>query len=476
MRSLRSSAPASPAGRDEMDWKRLVNEGPAVIGMITSVIQSGGSIDTAIRSMSEDGPVNSKMLFSKAIRLVDTKGSKTLTEGLDSVLAQVPREGDGYPRAVLMAVSASESSDDQTRERMLRDAADIALESVRTMGESYGASLMVPCTVIFGIGIIVPMILMSILPLLNIGGMFGSFAVDQRVVVLVTLVLVPSAILMVSLQVRRDNPFVSSPEGKRNLRCAAPLLLSIPLALVFADIGGNDGEVFLYSLAPACVATLLLMSDIVHKEKGRRAHEQSLMDCIFDLGNRMISGSNFETASVDAMASRKECATVSESLSREYDLSRGDVGSAISRTVNPISEEMSLTLRNIHMCSTKDADDAGRLAITLGKQFQNRRETMKSLELKLKSATDMMVGTAMFFAPMVLGMSVSMLEPLSRIKGFVSMDGTSLILAVYLIELCALISLLVSSLRSREGLEDLVWRFCFMCPVSLLVFSVCCSF
>ena len=123
----------------------------------------------------------------------------------------------------------------------------------------------------------------------------------------------------------------------------------------------------------------------------------------------------------------------------------------------------------------KDNDDAGKLAVTLGRQFQNRTMTKKDLDLKLKSTTDMMIGTAMFFAPMVLGMSVAMLEPLSGIAGFAPMQNTSMILNMYLIELSALISILISSLGNGEGIPQMIWRFCFICPISLLVFAICCS-
>lgn len=459
-----------------MDHKRLVNESPAVIGMITSVLQSGGSIDTAVRTIAESGPKNSMILFAKAVRMTDTKEYPSIREALSETLSELPKEAVGYSRAVMMILSASESPDDETRERMLRDSADIALNSVREMGESYGASLTVPCMTVFGIGIMVPMILMSILPLLNVGGMFGSKIIDQGTIVMITLAIVPSFILIVALYMRGRNPFLGEDESLLDLRYAAPLILSIPLAIVYLIIGTDSDWIFLFSLAPACVAAIILMSDAMYRETRRRKCELSLMDTIFDVGNRMLSGNNFEKAGVDSMRSRSLLSDISDRLSREYTLCRGDVRTAICSVIGPISSEMSIALQNIQICSEKSNDDAGKLAVTIGKQFQNRTSTQRDLEMKLKSTTDMMMGTAMFFAPMVLGMSVSMLEPLSGISGFVSPQGTEIILGTYLIELCALISLLVSSLGNGEGVARMIWRFCMMCPISLLVFAVCCSF
>ena len=458
-----------------MEYRRLMNECPAVIGMITSVLQSGGSIDTSVRDISKSGPRYSRELFGKAVWMADTKQSPSVRQALSEVVNGLPQTVSGYTRAVLMALSASDSSDKETMDRMLRDSAEIALESVKTMGESYGASLTVPCMTVFGLGIMVPMILMSILPMLGIGGMFGSRAIDQGTITIITLVLIPSAISAVALYVRNRNPFLVTGSSLSDLKYAVPLLASIPLAVVCPDMGRMYGGTFLFALLPACLASAFLMYDAIRYESSRIRCEQSLKDTVFDLGNRMLSGENFETASVESIAGREACGELSKTLSREYRLCRGDIPSAITKAVEPISAEMSIGLRNIRLCSEKDNDDAGRLAVTLGKQFQNRASAQKELELKLKSTTYMMVGTAMFFAPMVLGMSVSMLEPLSHLTGFDSQEGTCMILGTYLVELCALISVLVSSLGNGENLMKMVWRFCYMCPVSLIVFTLCSS-
>lgn len=457
------------------DHRRLVNESPAVIGMMTSVLQSGGSIDTAVRSVAESGPRHSRRLFGRAVRIADTKGAPSLTDALTQELSGLPKEASGYGRAILMILSSAVSSDAETSERLMKDSADLALNSVREMGESYGASLTVPCMAVFGIGIMVPLILMSLLPMLSIGGMFGSRTISQGAIVTVTLVIVPSAILLVALYIRGRNPFLPDGGSLTDLRYAAPMLSALPLAAVFMTADTDPDWIFLFSLVPACIATIILMTETMHRERRRSKCELSLMDSVFDMGNRMLSGVNFEMASIDSMAARNDSSDLARSLSREYALCRGDLRSAISSAVGPVSPEMATAFQNILLCSERNNDDAGKLAVTLGKQFQNRTVTKRELDMKLKSTTDMMVATAMLFAPMVLGMSVAMLVPLSGIAGYVPLQNTSAVLSIYLIELSALISILVSSLGNGEGIPQMVWRFCIICPVSLLVFAVCCS-
>ena len=87
----------------------------------------------------------------------------------------------------------------------------------------------------------------------------------------------------------------------------------------------------------------------------------------------------------------------------------------------------------------------------------------------------MMTGTAVLFAPLVLGMSVSMLGPLSEIAGYREVGDTGAVLSVYLVELCALIAVLTSDLGGRSGIREIVWRFSTMAPVALVVFRICCG-
>ncbi|MBR6205410.1 MAG: hypothetical protein IKQ60_10330 [Candidatus Methanomethylophilaceae archaeon] len=390
-------------------------------------------------------------------------------------MSSLPESAAGYRRAVHMCVAAAESSTSEERARMLKDASDISLAAVKDMGEAYGASINTPCMAVFGIGILVPMILMSILPMLSVGGMFGVNIVDESTIVFITLGIIPAVILTISLWLRATNPFLTASLDKRELRYATPLLLAIPITIVYLSFGRGTEYLLLFALAPGCALVLALMFRDMGSERRRRKCEEGLRDSVFDMGNRMLSGDNFEKASAEAVAVRKECAAVADSLAREFTLCRGNIEKAVSRSIRPISEDVSIAFIDISRCARRDVSDAGRLAIALGRQFQNQNHARRSMELNLKSMTDMMLATAVLFAPLVLGMSVSMLEPLSKISEFHSLDGTATILSIYLAELSATIAVMMASLGRGEGFRSILWRFCIMCPLGQLVFCICCG-
>lgn len=456
-----------------MDHVRLLNEGPTVVGMLTATLGSGGSIDTAARTVASDGPRLSSGLFSDVVRLADTRGCGGIAEGLRAMVGSLPTSASGYKHAVMLCVAASESGSDGERDRLLSEASGIALDSVRTAGETYGNSLTVPCMTVFGLGMMLPMILMSLVPILGMGGMFGSRTVDRDVIVVVTLVAVPCAILALCLWIRRTNPFLSPGPAHGGLASALPLLIAVPLGLIQVGLGSGAERVVLLSVGPAAVATALLIYGSVRRESERRACEQGLRDSVFEMGNRMLSGEGFESVCSESMGGRPECSDVRESLDRELVLCRGDVESAIRGSIGSVSAETSRAYCYIFRCSESSPEDAGRLAISLGRQFHDSDTVRRGLETRLKSMTDMMIGTALLFAPMVLGLSVSMLEPLSGLAGYQPDGGSGAVLSVYIIELCALISLLTTSLGNGGGLHTGLWRFCVMTPIALTVFGIC---
>ena len=457
------------------DTLRLIDECPTVVGMMPTVVESGGSLDTAIRSVAEDGPPRSARVFGRAVRLADTKGAEGVRQALADEVSGLPRSASGYRNAVLLCIAASDSGDPAERARLLGEASDVALDSVRAMGERYSSSLTVPCMTVFGLGIMVPMILMSIVPMLGMGGIFGTSGIDGSVVMTVTLVAVPAVILCVSLWMRRGNPFLSEDVPAEGFRTGLPLLLSIPLAMLQMHLGGSPEQVVLLSVAPAAVVTLVLMVSDHRSEMRRMECEKGMRDSVFEMGNGLLAGEGFESAAVSALRGRRECSDVGVRLEREIAVCRGDLTTAVDNAIGPVSRGMARAYRDILRCSERDSGDAGRLAMALGRQFHNSDNVRRDLEARLKSMKDMMSGTAVLFAPLVLGMSVSMLEPLSEISGY-SQDGdVGAVLSLYLVELCLLIALLTSNLGSGDGVRSVVWRFCCTVPVALVVFRVCCG-
>jgi hypothetical protein len=450
----------------------VMNEGPTVIGMMSAVIERGGSIDSAVRDVAKNGPERSASMFRTMIVKADTRQIPDISHGLSDLLSSFPVEAAAYRRALHMVMAAAASSDHSERKRMLGDASDISLSGLREIGESYSTSLNIPCMMIFGLGIMVPMVLMSILPMLSLGGVFGSSPTGTGPIVVVTLVIIPAIIAALILSVKEKNPFMR-PYSNMDPKYIVPALSAIPIALAAVMV---TGDIQLSLTAAALVSGVAMMVCVlpqIRSEGAREKQEMLLQDSVFELGNRLIAGENFETSLVKAMGVRAECSAVAESVHREIGICRGDECSAIKASIGKISARLSGVLCDVYRCSMKDTRDAGRLAVSVGRQIQDQDSVRKGIRNKLKSMTDMMTGTAAIFAPLVLGMSVSMLKPISRVMDGADLGNTSVILSAYLIELCVLIAVLTSFLNGKTDVRDMTYRLGMMLPVSMVMFTLC---
>ena len=183
-----------------------------------------------------------------------------------------------------------------------------------------------------------------------------------------------------------------------------------------------------------------------------------------------MAGNGFEDALYGSTYDAKECRPYAVLFRNELDICRGDVEHAISSAFGSFSAETVRILTDIYRISLRDLTDAGRMAESLGRQLKDRESVRRNIRNELKIMTDTMYGTAAVFAPLVLGLSVSILGPMRALAGMADDGSTTLILSVYLIELCATIAVLVNGLDTRNNGATAAGRFACMMPVAAMVF------
>ena len=454
----------------------LMNETPSVIGMMSVTLSSGGSFDSAVREIAKNGPRYMSEIFRKIILDADCRVVSDIRAAVIETVSSFPKALAPFKRAMHIIVTAFDSADVSERADMMKDAENIVLEGLRSIGESYSSSLNSPCMLIFGLGIMVPMILISMLPMLSIGGMFSVSFIDSNVVTMIVLVEIPVVVGDVAISLRGKNPFFKVEYSADDLRYLMPLAVAVPIHMICGHFSISSELSISLSFIIAGLLTFAVIYPSILKEKERVRTEEALKDALFELGNRMSMGDNFENAIKKALSSRKDCISLCEKVERELVICRGDIESMIIEVIGPISEEMTGHYCDIYRASLRDMRNAGRLATGIAHQIQDQNAVRKNIENKLKSTMDMMTGTSAIFAPIILGMSIVMLGPITDITGQVFFDDIGKTLSIYLIELAALISLMSSNLMCRGKTIDVMARFCLMMPVALMVFLVFSSF
>ncbi|MCL1984122.1 MAG: hypothetical protein FWG58_01830 [Methanomassiliicoccaceae archaeon] len=466
---------AAVANRDKKTKVRsetVMNEAPTAVGMMRLMINGGRSLDSAVREIAKNGPANISKLFERIVWNVDMRISSDIRDSLSSMLAELPDTLAPFKRSMYLLISASDAKDVNERKRMTKDADDTILEGLKELGETYSSKLNAPCMVIFGLGVMIPMILVSILPMLSIGGQFSSASLDPMVIAVITLLVIPAAVGGVIMMIAGKNPFYVRSEESSDLRTLLAAAVCVPAFAFMFVVTGDIG----ISMAAAGISCGSLMLIILHpamaREKKKIRIEASMGDALFDLGNRLLSGENFETALISAFREKKECADLASSLEMCLTVSRGDTVHAIRTVMNGHSKKLASLYCDVFLSSQKDLRDAGRLAVSIAHQLQDQTAVLNGIQNKLRSMLDMMTGTSSVFAPLILGISVSMLAPLTNIAGGSGTSFTEPILIAYVIELALLISVLTTQLRCKGGIVTTMYSFSIMMPVALVIFII----
>ncbi len=450
---------------------RLLNEGPEVIGCISTVLEGGGSLDTAVREIAGGGPPCSAKLFRRIVEDSELRVESDVFAAMSRLISNLPEGCSAYGLALRMAITAADIKDPRERSRVLKEASDISLNGLSAAGKSFASSLNAPCMLIFGLGIMVPMVLMSIMPMMSLSGMFGSASLDFRTISVLTLVLIPCAVLAMISGISRRNPMLASVERGSPMELV-PLLLVFPLFFIFNRFTGDSTVSVCLSAVAAGTTALLSGIRGDRSEARRRKAERELGHILLEVGNRLVTGTPFEESVVESLACRKSLADMSVRFRNEVALCRGDVTLAICNVFSSVSPEISHSLAEVYRTSVKDLAEAGRLSISLGRRINDRISIRRAIRNELKGMCDTMYGTAAVFAPMVLGLSVAMLEPLKRLSEGIDSGTTSLILSVYLFELCGIIALLLSFIEGNSTYRAGVRQLAGLCRVSLPVFLV----
>ncbi len=463
-------------GKKRIRSEPYLNESPSVISMMATVVSPGGSIDSAVRYVADKGPKNTAKLFRDIVSDADCRRTTDIRDSLYSLASSLPNGLAAFRRALYMTISAAENPSQEERSRIMKEASDIALAGLKQTGEEYSSKLQTPCMVVFGLGIMVPMILLSIAPMLGMGDAIGmTMTIPESLLESVILVLVPAAVACVILSIRGKNPLTDTSAGYGGLWKVCPMFLAVPLYMFLMQAGIGEVRCIALSLAVPSLITFTLVGPDVRREKDRMRKENAVKDALFDLGNRMVTGENFESALVGALSVRKECRQLADSLSREYEICRGDLESAIDACLSPVSGTMAGYVKDIYRASCRDLRDAGRLATAIAHQLQDQDAVRKGIGNKLRNMTDMMNGTAMVFAPLILGLSIMMIGPLSAVSGSSDITHTFTVVSVYLVELALLISMFGSMLASRFSATDVIYRFSLTVPCAMAILSVCSS-
>ena len=386
-----------------------------------------------------------------------------------------------------MVIASCESTEEGKRRALDRANATMVSGTKRRI-EEYALSLAGPSMIMFGLGILLPLMVGSFLPMLSwnlwslddpgdsAAGPSGQSTLDT---VLVMNVMFPTIALLVAMSAISKHP-LEIPEGNvregaartliwlwvaigaTGICCMAALLLVkgqlLPIVLLMASVGP---------------ISIWLMS---RRDKGSGDQRSSdLEEALFRTGSKMLDGGNFEAALGEASENLDDSASsLLQRLSYATNALGHDLDDAVIRAEPALGHSNAIQgLMVVKEAASKDEMAAGMLAMDLANYLRDLRELETTLKNRLKPTISMMKMTVYVLGPIVLGITFAIyLSLTSLIDGGDANAGVFfLVLGLFLAETDAVVTYFVWGIGGGRSRGELMYSTGACLLVSEMIFA-----
>ncbi|MCU0858979.1 MAG: hypothetical protein MUE55_00075 [Thermoplasmata archaeon] len=462
---------------------------------------STGAVNLMIMSLRHEASISRAIRFASARKDDFSDELRRCTWGVvmgrhHTFEDSLQRMGDrwaahsGELKAALNSmVTASCEATEEGRRRALDRANRSMVAGARRRIEEYALSLSTPSMVMFGLGILLPIMVGSFLPMMSWdlwspsygdAPMEGSTTSAVIQTAFVMNLVFPLVAFMVASDAASKHPLERTGTGKGRPARLGPAL---PVAAASASAATlTCSLVFLDGIWMAASALLSVTVPLgavlmaVGRDDPRQSHGGTgtgLEDGLFRVGARMLEGENFETA---LRRAAEDCGDDASAMRRLA------VGSCVLGldAVGAGPDARSLAGTNageafavVREAAKKDERAAGLLAMDISAYLRDLRELETSLKSRLRPTVSMMRMTAHVLGPVVLGVTYSIYLTLSGMMEGRGMDPgwLFLILGAFLAETNLAVTYFVWGIQGRPGTRALAYSAGACLLVSELVYT-----
>ena len=472
-----------PSRQARWEQRAYLRESPETIGTLVMNLRIQSSLERAMARVSQ---TCSGELAKRFVRLgweVLTRRSDSLDQALLAFIPRLSQENDAIGRSLHLILASIYESDDESRDRVLDRANRTAIEGVKEAAGHYVASLSNPALIIFALGIMLPVMLFSIAPLLTMGSMSAEAGLgssfDGGWLFFLLLVVVPIGCLLFAQSALSNNPLAEVPKFKFPpfISMLMPVGLSALLSLLCLLL--LQGDLLPYGLSMALILPLCLSIGIKTRscKAGAKNEERAgFISALFQMGSRMAGGASFER-SLEEIALTGMGTPFGGCAARAFKrarLDRAELSEILERELSArCGRDVAQAFAVVARAAEKDPQYAGRLALNLAHNFSDIRTAELKIEENLHGVVDMMRSTGMIFAPIVLGVTSSLMAVTvgAGLASSDSIDMQVILAMLYLAELVFCVCYFTNFLRRDRTWTHLARDFAVRCPIALVLFT-----
>ncbi|KXA95541.1 hypothetical protein AKJ37_06795 [candidate division MSBL1 archaeon SCGC-AAA259I09] len=481
-----------PKWRAEKERNKNLKLFPHLINYLSVSLKINPNLEEAANFSASQDRVRVKDFRSEV-----WKASIGVYAGVEEALSRfVQRWKEGnkeFKRSVDLLKSSISEKDDSARSKILDRALNTVFEGVQNQMEDFVADIQLPTVMIYGIGVLLPLILLAVLPVLSSSG----FQLSGLELALVYCLLIPSVIYFLKKQVLSNRPAaffsteIPSEDDFKQAFCLSCAIFLIPtLTVLFLNMSRTiEVMVVLWSLTSGISGFCHLSSEKTLKiRKMNEELEEEFCSALTQLGNQfkrnrppedvfrrtaeIMKGS--EVSKILKKTSANIRTGGMNTGSALFDDRKGSLNNVHSHTINN-------TFRMITNLLGRSTRVTGEAILLIANHLKRLTEVEKQIRRTLQDIVSSMKSVVFFFAPLIASITVQLQDLLSeKTKDMVFFGGglvkvsSSTFLAVLGFYIIILTTVLTSYIVEIENGDDWLLKRVMLAktiPISMIVFS-----
>lgn len=429
------SYPATLAARIE---KSSLREAPELMSYLIGGTGGALTYENGVLSSAKNSRGMLKGGFQRMVWNVHTKGS-SLPEDFVEYVRKWKGRNNGLEEALRRFSEAVKLGHGDDLGSLM---SPVHMHTRRKL-KGYLASLKTPINVVFALGIALPVMIASILPMssfavaapVGIAGdeMSGGSALSPAVIAVILDVIFPLGMFLYCREVLSRRPFSSPCHLPLSLRDLSVLFVVASIAVVLGvtvatwllEVTPVTSLLVLLFASSVIALALLLPGRMVKGTMPQRSHED-VSEGLESLGDFLLAGEPLEAALLKT-AERMEGTELAGSISRDIFLvSRGTTRAGETLTCEGAIQEnpvLGSNLMAVVDIAQKDGILAGTVAKRIASDLKETSRTEADARDEMSPIVQTVNSTLTFFSPLVLGVTASMF--LLMEAHFSGSEGTS---------------------------------------------------
>lgn len=418
-----------PVFRSRMLIIDSLSSSPVVLAHLVSLLKVNPNLELAIRETLKYCSGVLKESFLKVVRTGFKEGD--IKSQLHESAVYLGRFSPAFKRSLFLVRSALSESSVVRRREVLDKSVSVFLSEVKMNLQEFSQRLITPTLIVFVVGTLLPLIIISVVPLLNI---FGS--VSALFLIVLSLVLVSFFIFVYTSKILIEKPVLifsdksqKSPFSFRffSLSLLIFLVLSFPSFLfllsslniislslpVHSFVSSLNSLPFIIALSLSVSCFFFLSSRSSVKESKRIILlEEELPDVIYSIASELDDGRPLESALLNASESIsgefKIILKTAWSLLKNRHVSVSDAffSSEFGALKNVNSSLINSVFRFVSFSYSKGSNIVVSTLFAFHSYLMDLHQVNFEFKNKLSQSLGMMKNSVLFFAPIICGLVI----------------------------------------------------------------------